>query len=93
MQIGLMPSEVKNWIRHQLARQMMGDLATAIDPEERQRWLRWIEVQMLDARASAQGVTSRVLQQPNRLWSGRILEETLLPQTLLFPSVVKGHGS
>ena len=71
---------------------MMGHLTATVDPVNRCRRLVRGEMQMSAAGPAAQGVTSLVLQKPDRLRRLRILEKTLLPLTLIGPRLLERQG-
>ena len=67
VQIGLMALQINHRIGHQLARHVMGDFTAAIQPVQRCRRICRIEMQVLEAGAAAERVSSRVLQQQKQL--------------------------
>ena len=73
MQVALTSSQIKHGISHQLTRHVMGHFATAIDAMQGRRRSGWIKQQMLLRSPTPQGVTARVLQDPNRFWSGALV--------------------
>ena len=97
MQIALSPAQVQHGIGHQLARHVMGHFTAAIDAMQRRRWRGWIKQQMLLRSAAAEGVTARVLQDPNRLWSRLQIgcqlgcQQRRLPLLLPAPGLGEGH--
>lgn len=64
---------------------------------QRRRWSGWIKQQMLLRRAAAEGVTARVLQDPNRFRSRHRIgcqlgcQQRRLPLLLPAPGLGEGH--
>jgi len=91
VQVRLVTTQIQHRISHQLAWQMVRHLPSAIDPVQRSRRNLRIEVKMLSAGTATEGVTGRMLQQPDRLRLAGILQKTLLPAPLSAPGLLERH--
>jgi len=97
MQVALSPAQVQHGVGHQLARHVMGHFTAAINAMQRRRRCGWIKQQMLLRGAAAEGVTARVLQDPNRFRSRHRIgcqlgcQQCRLPLLLPAPGLDEGH--
>ena len=72
----------------------MGHFPAAVNAVQRCRGMLRIEEEMGFTGAAAKGVTTRVLQQPDRLGigvCGRFIEQSILPTTLQIPGLLEGN--
>ena len=74
--------KVQHRVGHQLAGQVMGHLPAPIDPIQGCRWVSGIEMQVLLAGTTTEGVAGLVLQDPDRLRSRWISQQAALPALL-----------
>ena len=91
VQIGRAALKVQHRVGHQLAGQVMGHLPAPIDPVQRCRWVSGIEMQVLLAGTTAEGVTGLVLQDPDRLRSRWISKKSALPALLRRPGGIESN--
>lgn len=87
-----MALQVQHRVEHQLARAVVGDLATAIDPEQGRGRVGRIEAKKGGIGAAAEGVAGVVLQHQQRLGAGGIRQQALLQLPLPVPRQGKGTG-
>ena len=71
----------------------MGDLPAPIDAMQWGRRGRRIKMEMIQHRATTEGVTGRMFQKPDRFRRRWVFYQTLLPPALLVPSRVKTNRS
>ena len=94
MQIGATTTQIQHRVNHQLTRRVMGHFPAAVNAVQRCRGMLRIEEEMGFTGAAAKGVTTRVLQQPDRLGigvCGRFIEQSILPTTLQIPGLLEGN--
>ena len=91
VQIGRAALKVQHRVGHQLAGQVMGHLPATIDPVQGCRWVGGIEVQVLLASTTAEGVAGLVLKDPDRLRSRWISQKAALPALLLRPGGIESN--
>ena len=96
MQIHAVAVEIQHRINHKLTGTVMGDLPTAIDAVQRGRGVLRIEEEVGFRCTTPQGVTGRMLQQPNgsclrRIEALRLFQQALLPTALPSPGLCKRH--
>ena len=91
VQIGPAALKVQHRVGHELAGQVMGHLPAPIDPVQGCRWLSGIEMQVLLAGTTAEGVAGLVLKDPDRLRSRWISQKAALPTLLRRPSGIESN--
>jgi hypothetical protein len=87
-----MAPQIQHRIEHQLARHVVGHLATAINAMERQGWRLRIKAQVGLAGAAAQGVAGFLFHKQHGVRAGGIGQEPLLQLPLPGPGPGEGHG-
>ena len=91
MQVGSASAKVQHRIGHQLTGQVMGHLSATINPIQGCRWVGGVEMQVLLAGTTAEGVTGLVLQDPDRLRSRWISKKSALPALLRRPGGIESN--
>ena len=83
--------QIKHRVHHKLTEAVISHLPTTVDAMQGCGRPSRIEVNMLEAGAAPEGVTGRVLQQPDSLVSTRDIDQALLPALLISPGAIKKH--
>ena len=91
VQIRLMTTKIQHRIGHQLSGPVMRHFTPSVDAVQRSRGLRGVEMQVFRAGPPAEGVTGRMLQDPHRFGGRVVLQQALLPTSLIPPSLFKRH--